>query len=93
MEQNLKASHGQVGEKRRKTVFRCHDVTTVKVTSDKLISLSKMLRFLQSNFKATSVSNIILSRDTWQYYAYLNIVNSEVNDKLQEVTPYGDDKP
>jgi hypothetical protein len=65
---------------------------TVKATSANLIVLSKFLATLQAQFTPISVSRIIFSHEKKTYYAYLNFNDSEIAEKLQEVSAFPEAK-
>jgi len=68
-------------------------VTTIKVTSADLTLLSKVLADLRSRFRVVSQSSILVSSETKAYFCYVNVENSEVAEKLQELTPFGATAP
>ncbi len=73
--------------------FENDKTTVIKVTSADLTLLSKVLAVLHSRFKILSSSSIMINRETCCYFAYINILNREVAEALQEITPFGAPKP
>ena len=64
------------------------DVTTIKVSSFDLIILSKVLADLRSRYEVFSQSRIMVS-ESRVYFAYINILNKDAIEALQELTPLG----
>jgi hypothetical protein len=75
-----------------KRQFPLDNVTTIKVTSADLMLLSKVLADIRSRFHVLSQSSILVNSETKCYFAYVNVKNSEVAEKLQEITPLGVDR-
>lgn len=63
-------------------------IFTVKVTTANLIALSKFLATIKAQFKPLNSSRIFVSPETRAYYAFLNFTDTEIAEKLQEVSPF-----
>jgi hypothetical protein len=63
------------------------DVTTLKVSSFDLILLSKVLADLHARFNIFSQSRIMVN-DARCFFCFVNLKNSEVAERLQEISPY-----
>ena len=63
------------------------DITTLKVSGFDLILLSKLLADLHSRLPVFSQSRIMVN-DAHCFYVFLNLKNSEVAERLQEISPY-----
>jgi hypothetical protein len=61
---------------------------TVKATSADLIVLSKFLATLQAQYTPISVSRIMFSQEKKKYYVYLNFSDTEIAERLQEVSAF-----
>jgi hypothetical protein len=62
-------------------------VATFKVSCPDLKLLSKILAFLQANFKENVVSTVMVS-DGGGYFAFVNVPESCIRETLQEISPF-----
>jgi protein tyrosine phosphatase len=63
-------------------------ILTVKVSSGNPINLSKFLANIQSQFEPYNTSRVFYSATDKKYFAYLNFLDSEIADKLQEISAF-----
>jgi hypothetical protein len=62
------------------------DTFVIKATTSEIILLSKFLAEIQTQFKVTFVGQIYHNKDTKEYFAYVHVLNSDVAEKLQNVS-------
>jgi hypothetical protein len=66
--------------------FNINGTFVIKATTSDLELLSKFLAELQSIFDVSFVGRIYHSKDSKEYFAYVHILNSEIAEKLKDVS-------